>query len=229
MGGRIALMDKRRKAGSTGSPLPNKDRTAHSAKRNMKQREGKLSNLSYADLTADEFALAVDAIRKETDRGAAIIGCAIVEEALTAALLVEIVNRDVLDAAFRDDGGPFSTMARKTVAAYALGLCSKTTRGDVDTVRAVRNQFSHALLHISFLTPEIVEACSKLSAYPQAYAAAHPTEARERYENACFGAAFALSRAATLKLQSKTIELRNLIATGGEGGSQNAFRNFRLD
>lgn len=153
---------KPRKQG-TGKPDPTKDRAAHDAKRGVKMSGATLSQLSRPIEISEEFHAALAAMDNESDRGVAIMGAALIEEGLLEGLQAMLVNKDDMNALFYDQGAPFGTLRAKTVAAYALGLCSKPIADQIDVIRSIRNQFSHSLRAIDFQHEEIKAACRKLS------------------------------------------------------------------
>jgi hypothetical protein len=233
-------MVRQRKPGvqGTGSPSPDKDRSAHEAKRGAKQARPKLSELSYAPLTSEEYAVAVRAISDETDRGCAIMGCALVEEALTSLLSAALENRDEQHALFRDNSGPFNSMMQRTLAAYALGLCNRKLKDDIDIVRNIRNQFSHALRVIDFSTPEIEREVNKLPEFILINIAGQnlPPEGspRYRFEAACDWIALTLNRKATLLFDKRAKALTQSVqvdpeARGDQSGGQDTLDNFGSD
>jgi hypothetical protein len=147
-------------------------------------------------------------MRKESDRAAAIIGAALVEDCLSAAIRATLVNRENEDALWFDQGSPFGTLRAKTVAAYGLGLCTKKVADEIDAIRLIRNQFSHALRPITFRHDEIAAACAGLGSYvlfdlgdPKP----DPTLPRFRYEAACTGIWMVLMRKGT-EVQGERIE-----------------------
>lgn len=176
----------------TGYPDPTKDRTAHLKAQGVPQMtKHSLGLLSRAELSDDEFTAALAAMHRESDRAAAIMGAAFVEDGLDVVIGAMLANREDQAALFHDPGAPFGTLRAKTVAAYGLGLCSKRVAADIDEIRSIRNQFSHALRPISFNTPEVWAACERLTLYaPENLIGLQqpdPTRARFRFEIACQG------------------------------------------
>jgi DNA-binding MltR family transcriptional regulator len=71
-------------------------------------------------------------------------------------------NEDDLIARLIDSNGPLSSFSSKILIAYALGVISKDTRGDLDILRNVRNEFAHSPRPIDFYTPEISDRIENL-------------------------------------------------------------------
>lgn len=103
-------------------------------------------------------------IRRQTDRSAAIIGAAYVEDALQGLLSAHFVarsKRDIEDLYGSD--GPLSRFSAKTRMAYSLGLVGEHTRSDLNHIRAVRNEFAHKFFeYLSFGDAKIAQLCSQL-------------------------------------------------------------------
>jgi hypothetical protein len=111
-----------------------------------------------------ELARIESEIHRQTDRSAAIIGSAYVEDALEGLLSAHIVarsNSDLNEVYGRD--GPLGGFSAKTRMAYALGLLGPRTRSDLNLVRKVRNRFAHEFFeHLSFGDKQIAQCCSGL-------------------------------------------------------------------
>ena len=78
-----------------------------------------------------------------TDRAAAIVGGAIIEEALKLALeRVVLGSRSFVSGLF-DSHGPFHTAGMRRDAAFALGFFGEHTRLDIKLIQKIRNTFAH--------------------------------------------------------------------------------------
>ena len=166
--------------------MAGKDRSQHEAGRGRKVPN--ISRLSREELSLVEFQVALAFIEDESDRGAAIMGAAMVETALVAAIHSKLTNHEEKDALFHKHGAPFGTMAAKATAVYAFGLCSKQASIELAAIRAIRNQFSHALRYIDFEEPEIERECAKLERHLAGSVEGtknHVSLPRRTYEIAC--------------------------------------------
>ena len=107
-------------------------------------------------------------LKEHNDRGAAIIGSTLVEWMLEYALLQKFraLSSDDYTRLFRGDSGPLSTLSAKTKLAYALEICSKEERNEIDWIREIRNAFAHTLIPLSFKTKEIADMCALLRFEP---------------------------------------------------------------
>ena len=101
----------------------------------------------------------------ESDRGAAVLALALLEEQLREA----IESRDV---AFKGSGLNFRVNVE---IAYALGLYDQETRDGLHTVRKIRNEFAHSRDPLKFEHGEIAALCRQLKTDYK------PANLRERY------------------------------------------------
>jgi hypothetical protein len=97
------------------------------------------------------------------DRSAAIVASALTEYLLEITLLRHMKNSepDAQKNLFAENG-PMGSFYAKIHLAYALGIIDKKTRGDLDTIRRIRNAFAHARISVHFDTEEIAAECCKM-------------------------------------------------------------------
>ena len=169
---------------------PEKNRLEHATNRG--NRPLSLKDLSIAELKDDEFTAALDILRNGSDRELGIMGAALIEDALVHVIKSALSNSDNDKALFHDMGAPFGTFEAKTTAAFAMGLCDERTAKEMNTIRSIRNQFSHALRPFSFAEASVKNACQKLSAYllvemHSAGEKPNTNQPRFKYEAACTG------------------------------------------
>src|SRR5438132_62714 len=134
--------------------------------RNRGRRKRKEEEIAARrDLTDDELDIALAEIDKGSDRVAAILGCALVENHLVGAMISHL--HDASDSAklFDDVRGPFNTFYAQIVAAKALGLFDGDTADAMHAIRLVRNEFAHSLRPKSFEDQAIVAKCAILQTY----------------------------------------------------------------
>lgn len=104
-----------------------------------------------------------DTFREESDRGAAIVGAAYLEQCLDQLVVSFLIDdsKDVHDL-LQGPLAPLGTFASKTGAAYCMGLISKSEYDDLNTIRRIRNRFAHEGHHLSFSDAEIEGKCHEL-------------------------------------------------------------------
>ncbi len=125
-------------------------------------------------------------LNSQTDRGAAIVGVAWVEEELEAAIRSFLNDdRKAWDRLF-GRSGPLSTLSAKIDLARLLGMCSKVITSDLHILREVRNDFAHAITArdhsgLTFRSSSIADKCLVLRCV------AHEglTEPRHAFTRAC--------------------------------------------
>jgi hypothetical protein len=192
----------------TGHPSA-KDRSAHEASRGKKAvsesaRASLSRNLSRRDLSDTEFEAAVEEFHAGSDRVAAIMGAALVEDSLIGAIDSCLKDASDRNALFYDQGAPFGTFKARILAGKALGLFKEKIAQDLDRIRDIRNQFAHALLSFNFDTPEIVNACSKMGEYRYSVEQDREIpESRKRFEAACWKISTGLLKKANANLNLK--------------------------
>lgn len=102
--------------------------------------------------TADEWLEAVHReFARETDRAAAIVAAAMLDEALRVLIDKRLVpapspERSILE---RHDAA-LGSFAARIDAAFQLGLISKYMARDLHLVRKIRNEFAHYPLELTF-------------------------------------------------------------------------------
>jgi hypothetical protein len=97
---------------------------------------------------AQEFSKTFDLMSNESDRGSAIVGAAILEDALAVALSKYLIPAPTS----QDDllNGPAASFSMKIELAYRVGLIRSSVRKFLQRVRKVRNEFAHSPSEMSF-------------------------------------------------------------------------------
>lgn len=99
---------------------------------------------------------------KESDRGLALYATAHIDNEFETILRDKLVgNANHLDGIFSFNG-PLGTFSSKIKLSYSLGLISKTTMNDINTLRKIRNEFAHSNQSLSFESEKIRNLCSSL-------------------------------------------------------------------
>jgi DNA-binding MltR family transcriptional regulator len=106
-------------------------------------------------------------LQNESPRAAVIIAAAFLDAQLRNLISKACVNDsravgELLGTDRNPDGGPLSSFAAKTKAAYCLGLIGRSTYEDLNTIRKIRNKFAHKVHGYTFDEPEIVNWCRSL-------------------------------------------------------------------
>lgn len=112
----------------------------------------------------------VDLIR-ESDRGAVIVGAAILDDALTQLLRAVFEKNKISNKQIEkmfDLSGPLSSFGSKTLVAYGFGFISKPVFEDLNRIRGLRNEFAHSSVKVDFLAADIVESVMSLHCVKEA-------------------------------------------------------------
>jgi hypothetical protein len=165
------------------------------------------SHISRKDPADDEFDKAVDEFHGGSDRVAAILGAALVENNLIKAIESHLSDGSDKGALFHDESSPFGTFKRKIVAVKAMGIVPTEMAADLDIIRDIRNQFAHALISVDFENEHIMRRCDALRSYNFTLPDRSVTETRIRFEKACWGISTFLLRKALDRIEvQKAIE-----------------------
>jgi DNA-binding MltR family transcriptional regulator len=106
----------------------------------------------------EDAAPIIDELRKQTDRGAAIIAATFLDNLLQIALERRFLHlsKDQHKALF-GRMAPLSTFSAKIEIAYAAGLFGKSAYNNIQMIRNVRNKFAHKLERLHFDHPQIAK------------------------------------------------------------------------
>lgn len=128
---------------------------------------------SETPLTHDEQMMQLGAwaeeLQAETDRGAALVGAAMVDDRLSRLLHRHFL--DTPEAEFMLEGpmAPLGTFSARTYAAFCLGLITRVEFEECRTIRKIRNEFAHALHGLKFTDQRIYDLCNNLKANRPGY------------------------------------------------------------
>jgi DNA-binding MltR family transcriptional regulator len=89
---------------------------------------------------------------QETDRGAALVGLAFIDEMLKRLFEAKMLQVKIAKKLLEYPRALSSAAARSDVA-YALGWIGARTYGDLTTLRQIRNKFAHAHESVKFDDP----------------------------------------------------------------------------
>ena len=148
----------------------------------------------------------VEEMAQQTDRGAAIIATAWVEEAISAAIESFLQSETKAWQRLFDGNGPLATLSAKIDLARLLGLTTETIRSDLHIIRDIRNEFAHQIAHktehtkLTFSSNHIRDKCMAL----RCVAHEKPSEPRAAFVRACaiLNSDFEMIRFFGVKLQN---------------------------
>jgi hypothetical protein len=124
-------------------------------------------------------------LEAQTDRGAAIVGAALLDTKLETALrlcLVPGLSQNEQKDLFEGPTAPLGTFSGRMRVAHALGLVGEQSFADLRLIGRIRNRFAHKLEVTSFTDPEIAALCSKLQVAEFVFLGeTPPSEPRQRF------------------------------------------------
>jgi DNA-binding MltR family transcriptional regulator len=136
----------------------------------------KLNQDSRSSLDRSRFLLA---LKDSNDRACAIVGAAVVDDALRSCLLMHMIDDEQLDETlFNSESGPMSGFSAKINAAYALGLIGVQSHADMHCIRLVRNAFAHIKTDVDFNHSGIIRLCERIKIRSN-----HPSQDTDFYGN----------------------------------------------
>jgi hypothetical protein len=105
-----------------------------------------LRNLSRKMPGVLEINKVINELDKFSERELVILGVACIDDALTLALKIKLIDLKPEDdeQLFEKPGAALSTLSSKILLAFALGLISEEMREDLDCLRGIRNACAHS-------------------------------------------------------------------------------------
>ncbi len=111
-------------------------------------------------LTADVARLVND-LEKETDRGAALLAAAFLDDVLDVMLRAAFVDDGEAVNKIMGAGRPLESFGARAHLAYCIGILGVDVYADINLIREIRNDFAHR--HpTNFEYPPIQAKCQKL-------------------------------------------------------------------
>jgi hypothetical protein len=120
--------------------------------------------MAEKDSLAEVLAIHAE-LQQQTDRGAALIAAAILEEELTEALHARLILTPRISQRLfsLERLGAISDFGTKIDVAFAVGLIRTAAFDDLHLIRRIRNHFAHKKEPLRFDTPQIAEWCNTLN------------------------------------------------------------------
>lgn len=122
-----------------------------------------LNRLKDRQPTREDFAALFAELRgAHGDRGMAVLGGNVLDQALRSALVIVIGARGKQSPRLFGDYRPLQPLSAKIELAYTLGIIGDHTRANLAMISAIRNTAAHTASPFSFDDPVIVSACKAL-------------------------------------------------------------------
>lgn len=96
----------------------------------------------------------------ETDRGAALVGAALLDEQLLELLKSHLLKKKQSKELLEGGTAPLGTFSARIKASYCLGLITDLEHKELQLIRKVRNEFAHHVHGLSFKDDAITSLCN---------------------------------------------------------------------
>jgi len=150
--------------------------------------------------------------QKETDRGAAVLGAAYVDQALEHLLRKRLLGGNKLKDELLSTDKPLGSFSARIKVAFAVGALHKTAYHDLEIIRRIRNEFAHQTMGFSFQNPGIASRCQQLR-LPESFSQIFPaTNSRIRFN-------YSVTILATVLIPAAETMGSTIKATAIEGGT----------
>jgi mannitol operon repressor len=120
------------------------------------------SPLSVSHPHLSEFERYLAMLRKESDRGAVLISCSMIDELLRRTIRAYMTGEGLADELMNGGNAPVGSFYSRTKLAAALGLINGRIATECDTIRKIRNEFAHAV-ECTFDDAKVVALTKKLT------------------------------------------------------------------
>ena len=98
----------------------------------------------------------------ETDRGAALVGAALLDKQLFDLLRSHFLDKKESVELLEGGSAPLGTFSARIKASYCLGLISDLEHGELQLIRKVRNEFAHQTHGLIFQNEKVISLCGNL-------------------------------------------------------------------
>lgn len=100
--------------------------------------------------------------QKESDRGAALVGAALLDARLERILRSHFIEGKSSNELLDGGNAPLASFSSRIKCCHALGLITGDEKQDIDLIRAIRNAFAHQDHGLNFENAKIKGLCSSL-------------------------------------------------------------------
>ncbi len=101
-------------------------------------------------------------LKKESDRGAALISVAMLDNLLERTILAFLVDTPEKDRLLSGFNAPLGTFSSRVLAAFSLGLISEREYRECNRLGKIRNEFAHNVQR-SFDDQKVKDICATLT------------------------------------------------------------------
>jgi len=111
---------------------------------------------------SDETQKVFDVLNEGTDLARVVLGAAFLDAGMEVVLRERFLKGSKTTDSLLKPTGPLGSYIARARLLYCLGLVSKETHQDLETIGTIRNMVAHNHLHVTFEDGDIQELCKKL-------------------------------------------------------------------
>lgn len=97
--------------------------------------------------------------QSETDRGAALVGAALIDQKLADTLRAFFVNGRTARELLEGGTAALGSFSARIKVAHALGLIDDLELRECNRIRKIRNEFAHSIHGLAFTEPKVSDLC----------------------------------------------------------------------
>jgi DNA-binding MltR family transcriptional regulator len=109
----------------------------------------------------DDFNEFLTEFQQESDRAAAMLASAYLDDLLRQLLLASFVDDSNVTTKLVKSQRPLGPFSARIAASYAFGLITDSERADLDDIRNIRNRFAHKLHGLTFAADAVAGRCRR--------------------------------------------------------------------
>ena len=110
------------------------------------------------------FSKFLEEFQKETDRGAVLVGIALIDDRLERILKNHFLNSKESEDLLNGINAPLGTFSSRNKLAYCLGLITQLELQEIKVIQKVRNLFAHEVHGLTFNDSKVSDFCKYLKA-----------------------------------------------------------------
>jgi mannitol operon repressor len=150
-----------------------------------------------------EFTAFLEELNKESDRGAALVSAAMLDELLGKIILAFLIENTDTKKLLSGLNAPLGTFSSRIIAAYSLGLISEEEHDECNWLRLVRNEFAHHV-HQKFDDQKVKDICANLR-FAAKQIPSHPNLPRAQFLTSATGLILTLTNRAHYVSQKRLV------------------------
>ena len=110
------------------------------------------------------FSGFLEEFQNETDRGAALVGAALIDQRLERLLKFHFIECKESKEVLSGGNAPLGSFSSRIKIAFCLGLITELEYKECDYIRRIRNEFAHKVHGLTFNDNKVHDLCKNLKA-----------------------------------------------------------------